>query len=807
MNPRGPAPAVFVTAALLVLAASAAAQPRFLPQEPGLPGPGPDAVLHALGDVAAFRRAFVVAAFEGDRHGMAAADSGTDAAIDVLARAAPERITEIPWPDREAWLALALRERRSDWSRALLRSLPQPPPPGTPARGPVALAQGLTALRLLENDPEDEEAAIDDRPLLDVARDALAAASEESFPLQDEAFYRLWYLAEGEGDTLDALAWADSLVADQPRSLRAPLVRLTRARNLLVLGKPGEAEAEARLGLPVSASPQVYAFLARCSLALDFPRKAARELEHLATTYPGTPFALEAWAQLRALAAADSTLAPTPEDKVAFLTALLANPESGAEDSLRALSEDPGLPRAVRSAAAAALGRALYRAKAYSRAEPILQSLLDDPDADIAEEARLLLARIYRNTGRLDRMADAYAAVLDGGGSRASRALWEWAREAESQSAWEEAVDLYSRYVERFPNTVQYRDAIFRRGFDRVRLGRETAAVDDFRAALRESNTRAEDEQAAFWLARTLTALGRKGEAVKAARAGMAAAEPADGYGVLLRTRFAAAGPPMADPEPPAMMGDAARLFDAIDPAEWPEPVRYHYQRGLLLADLGQTESARREWGRAADLGRKLPSLLQSLALMAAAHNIYPEGVRWANQGARSLRRSHPHRAGYERLAFPAAYYRLVADEAARYGLNPWALWALMRQESFYDPEAVSRAGALGLMQVMPATLQRLVNESGIPALAADALFVPRVNIAMGTRYFADRFEEFSRQLLPTLASYNAGEAKSWQWLEQAGGDAEEVFIETIGYPETYDYVRRILWLTWVYEAYYGAGS
>jgi soluble lytic murein transglycosylase len=192
---------------------------------------------------------------------------------------------------------------------------------------------------------------------------------------------------------------------------------------------------------------------------------------------------------------------------------------------------------------------------------------------------------------------------------------------------------------------------------------------------------------------------------------------------------------------------------------------------------------------------------------MAAAHNIYPEGVRWANQGARSLRRSHPHRAGYERLAFPAAYYRLVADEAGRHGLNPWALWALMRQESFYDPEAVSRAGALGLMQVMPATLQRLVNESGIPALGADALFVPRVNIAMGTRYFADRFEEFSRRLLPTLASYNAGEAKSWQWLEQAGGDAEEVFIETIGYPETYDYVRRILWLTWVYEAYYGAGS
>jgi soluble lytic murein transglycosylase len=192
---------------------------------------------------------------------------------------------------------------------------------------------------------------------------------------------------------------------------------------------------------------------------------------------------------------------------------------------------------------------------------------------------------------------------------------------------------------------------------------------------------------------------------------------------------------------------------------------------------------------------------------MAAADNVYPEGVRWANQGARSLPRMHPHRLGYERLAYPAAYYRLVTDAAQRHALNPWALWALMRQESFYDPGAVSRAGALGLMQVMPATMQRLVNASGTPAMAADALFVPRVNIAMGARYFADRLDEFSGRLLPTLASYNAGETKCWQWLKQADGDAEEVFIETIGYPETHDYVRRILWLTWVYEAYYGAGS
>jgi soluble lytic murein transglycosylase len=795
-----------VVVAALFLSASVPAQPRpfAFPRE-AAHGPDRDAVLRALGDVTASRRAFVMAAFGGDRHGMAAADSEAEAAIDILAQASPERITELPWPDRAAWLALALRERRPDWSRALLRRMPEPPPPGSPNRGWVALAQGLTALRLLEYDPEDEDASIGNASLLEVAQDALRASAGERFLLRDEAFYRLWYLAEGEGDTVEALAWADSLAAGQPRSLRTPAVRLTRARALLAAGQPGEAEAEARLTLPAGETPQLHGFLVECALAMDFPRKAARALEHLITTYGGTPFAVRAWERRLELAASDSALVLSDRERVGFLVSLLANPESGAADSLRALIDDPDRRPEARSRAAISLGRSQYRAKAYSRAEPLLRALLDDPDREIAEEARLILARILRNTGRLDAMAREYAAILDAGGPQASRALWEWAREAESQNAWSEAESLYSRYIERFPRTVRHRDALFRRGFDRVRLGKAKEAAADFRAALEASRSRPEEEQAAFWLARTLIALGKETEARDAARAGMTAPEPADGYGVLLRTRFTPPEPSGAERDPtPAP--DAAGLFDAIDPAEWPEPVRGHYERGLALVELGQADPARQEWGRAADLGRRYPSLLQSLALTAAAFNVYPEGVRWAAQSEKTLPPGHPHRPGYERLAYPAAYYRLVAGEATKHGVNPWALWALMRQESFYDPQAVSRAGALGLMQVMPATLQRIVTESGTPGVAADALFVPRVNIATGTRFFSDRLDEFSRQLVPTLASYNAGETKSWEWLRRADGDVEEIFIETIGYPETHDYVRRILWLTWVYEAYYGAG-
>ncbi len=131
-------------------------------------------------------------------------------------------------------------------------------------------------------------------------------------------------------------------------------------------------------------------------------------------------------------------------------------------------------------------------------------------------------------------------------------------------------------------------------------------------------------------------------------------------------------------------------------------------------------------------------------------------------------------------------------------------MWAIMRQESLYDPLAVSRADARGLLQILPATLARIDREEGrsVPRPVAD-LFRPEVNIPLGVRFFADRRREFGGDVLPALASYNAGEGKARQWIARADGDVDEVFVECIGYPETYGYVRRIVWLAWVYRTYY----
>jgi soluble lytic murein transglycosylase len=361
--------------------------------------------------------------------------------------------------------------------------------------------------------------------------------------------------------------------------------------------------------------------------------------------------------------------------------------------------------------------------------------------------------------------------------------------------------------IDRYPGTAHHRDALFRRGFVETRLGMLDAAAEHFRAALAESKEAADREQAAFWLARTLDALGRHAEAREAARAGAIQREPADYYGVRLRERYdlPSEGPPPPEKIP---LNPEVSWESVAAGGDWPEPVREAFLRGVDLARLGVLDAARREWQRAADIARDMPFVFETLAFAAADHHVYPEGVRWANRAQALLPYGFPTRAGYDRLGYPAAYYGAVSRAASAAGVESDLVWAIMRQESLYDPVAVSRAGARGLLQIMPATLARIDREEERTERRPLAdLFRPEVNIPLGVRFFADRRREFDGDLLPALASYNAGEGKARQWMERAGGDADEVFVECIGYPETYDYVRRIVWLAWVYRAYYGGSE
>lgn len=144
------------------------------------------------------------------------------------------------------------------------------------------------------------------------------------------------------------------------------------------------------------------------------------------------------------------------------------------------------------------------------------------------------------------------------------------------------------------------------------------------------------------------------------------------------------------------------------------------------------------------------------------------------------------------RLLYPMPFANLLASEANRQGLDPMLVASIIRQESAFDPKARSGADARGLMQVLPSVGRQLAPRLGIRGFEPILLYQPEVNLRMGTVHLAASLREYSR-LVHALAAYNAGGTRVKRWLETAGTDDPEWFVERIPIPETRDYVRRIL--------------
>lgn len=145
------------------------------------------------------------------------------------------------------------------------------------------------------------------------------------------------------------------------------------------------------------------------------------------------------------------------------------------------------------------------------------------------------------------------------------------------------------------------------------------------------------------------------------------------------------------------------------------------------------------------------------------------------------------------RSLYPLPYRDLVAAAAARHGLDPCLVAAVIRVESRFHPGAVSSVGARGLMQVLPETGAWVAGRMGLQPFRAEMLYDPAVNVAIGTWYLAYLRDEFGGSLPASLAAYNAGRQPVRQWLAAGLWDGSERGLARVPYPETRRFVRWVL--------------
>ncbi len=194
------------------------------------------------------------------------------------------------------------------------------------------------------------------------------------------------------------------------------------------------------------------------------------------------------------------------------------------------------------------------------------------------------------------------------------------------------------------------------------------------------------------------------------------------------------------------------------------------YQMALILRDLGEYQSS----------------------IVAAADIIIASGQ--ATLQAPTL---------IARLRYPAYYSELVLEQANAYGYDPLIQFALIRQESLYNRNAVSSAGASGLSQVMPATGRYIAQQLGYSNFNETDLFRPHLAIEFGAEYIAEQLNLFDGNVAATLAAYNAGPGRAIDWVELSGGSFDALIL-TIQFEETKLYLERIYNHYAIYKALYG---
>lgn len=215
--------------------------------------------------------------------------------------------------------------------------------------------------------------------------------------------------------------------------------------------------------------------------------------------------------------------------------------------------------------------------------------------------------------------------------------------------------------------------------------------------------------------------------------------------------------------------------------------------RGLLRAfelfEVGLPRQARREWSQALD-GADAPTLRLAVDL-AYRRGWYDRAVFTFNSGE-ALR--------YYEYRFPLASQDGLVPQAQQAGIDPSWAYAILRAESAWMPDARSGADARGLMQLLPSTAALVAKRNGIAWGGGDTLFDPVTNIILGTRYLAQMAARFSGSIWLASAAYNAGPGKVDQWLEARGTLPPDLFVATIPYKETREYVARVMSFAVIYD-------
>ncbi len=371
---------------------------------------------------------------------------------------------------------------------------------------------------------------------------------------------------------------------------------------------------------------------------------------------------------------------------------------------------------------------------------------------------------------------------------------------------YDRAIDYFRELQERFPNGARSSYAHWKAAWLAFRQGRTDQARQGFENQIALYPDSAEIHNALYSRARLDEEEGDPAMA-RAFYQKLSDRFRNYYYAELGRQRLQALPRPPNDDVPHyALLDRVSALSTAgkITAADPPED-NLRVERARLLSNGGLADAAVRELQAAASQegGTWAPPEMA---------RVYQDGGRY-DRGIEIMKRATPNyfavdipdlpRPYWEAL-FPKAYWTDLRKYSELNGLDPYLVASLIRQESEFNALALSRANAVGLMQLLPKTGKTVAKQVKLKKFSAPELYTPAVNLELGTRYFKDMVDKYNGQFEYALAAYNAGTDRVGDWLGQGHYRDPQEFVESIPFTETREYVQAILRNASVYRQLYG---
>ena len=387
----------------------------------------------------------------------------------------------------------------------------------------------------------------------------------------------------------------------------------------------------------------------------------------------------------------------------------------------------------------------------------------------------------------------------------ADDALWQAAKAAERESEFSRAKNLYSRLSSEYPQSPLRDEASWSKSFMLYCAGLYEKSLDSFQRVGATSVEPHIVDQSYFWAGKSAQQLGLKKEANKFFQR-VAENFPRSYYA----TRAVSMGYPGSIESDKTSVTKSRNQRSALNAVATLTLKATYGTEVQPLAALQRTDFLDR-LGLKSLAEQELFSIERLNSNNSEALRVIRDCYEDIGSLDRALRLSTKistkKSKGEISDLYPNYYWAQVKKAAHEAKVDPYLVLSVIRQESYFNEDAVSRAGALGLMQIMPKTGRLIARSIGLRPFDQRLLFDPAVSIRMGTRYLGEQIRAFDSG--PTrdssceisLAAYNAGPKAAQQWIERFPIDDPDIFVERIPYKETRLYVKKVLKNYTIYKA------